>query len=221
MAQAGIHALVGMSVRKLAPAKAEWLLFGVVLGNLFPDMDNIAVAIATLTKASTEGLHRTFTHSIFTVSLLYVVFLLVARFTGQLKWKNFGLGFAIGILMHILLDFVIWFNGVSFLWPIPFWLNFWEGVYPPEWFDKFMNPLELLMFALFFLALRGWVQQSGKQTDFLRWLNIWLIVELVLFVVFTPLAYIMTKGFLTLFGVAYLFSLFLAAGVTIRLREVF
>ncbi|MBI3737939.1 MAG: hypothetical protein HY258_02715, partial [Chloroflexi bacterium] len=59
MPQAGIHAIVGAASRKWMPKK-EWLLLGVVIGNLFPDLDNIAVAVATITKSSTEGLHRTF-----------------------------------------------------------------------------------------------------------------------------------------------------------------
>ena len=63
MAQAGIHSIVGLAVRKWTPNR-KWLMLGIVLGNLFPDADNLAVAIATLTGGSTEGLHRTFTHSL-------------------------------------------------------------------------------------------------------------------------------------------------------------
>ena len=46
-----------------------------------------------------------------------------------------------------------------------------------------------------------------------------LILEAALFVIFTPLAYIMTKGFLTIFGAFYLFSLFMTFFVTIRMRK--
>ena len=67
MAQAGIHSMVGMAVRKWTPA-SKWLMLGIVLGNLFPDADNLAVAVATVTGKSTEGLHRTFTHSLFFVA---------------------------------------------------------------------------------------------------------------------------------------------------------
>ncbi len=64
MAQAGIHGMVAMAVRKWTPSR-KWLMLGIVLGNILPDADNIAVAIATLTGKSTEGLHRTFTNSLF------------------------------------------------------------------------------------------------------------------------------------------------------------
>ena len=42
-------------------------MLGLVLGSMFPDLDNYAVAIATLAKLSPAGLHRTFTHSLFTI----------------------------------------------------------------------------------------------------------------------------------------------------------
>ena len=64
MAQAGLDGLAGMAVRKWTPGRT-WLILGIVLGNLFPDLDNFAVAVATVTGLPTEGLHRTFTHSLF------------------------------------------------------------------------------------------------------------------------------------------------------------
>jgi len=85
MAQAGIHSIVGMAVRKWTPART-WLMLGIVLGNLFPDADNLAVAVATVTKKSTEGLHRTFTHSLFTVAAIIIVFYIVAAIAKQPKW---------------------------------------------------------------------------------------------------------------------------------------
>jgi hypothetical protein len=51
------------------------------------------------------------------------------------------------------------------------------------------------------------------------WLVQLCIVELGLFIIFTSLAYVMQKGFLTLFGPGYLFSLFLAFSMVIRMRQ--
>jgi len=134
MPQAGIHGIVGVTFRKWMPRK-EWLLLGVVLGNLFPDLDNIAVAIATVTKGSTEGLHRTFTHSLFTVIALVVLFYLASLFAKDPKWENFGIGFGAGMLMHIILDLFLWFNGVELFWPMKFELNFWSWFTMPGWLD--------------------------------------------------------------------------------------
>jgi membrane-bound metal-dependent hydrolase YbcI (DUF457 family) len=122
MPQAGIHSLVGVSVRKWAPYK-EWLLLGIVLGNLLPDFDNYVVAFATLAKMPTVNIHRTFSHSLLTVVIVYLVFLGIGVISKQPPLTNLGLGLSIGMVMHILLDLLIWFNGVQILWPFPSWIN--------------------------------------------------------------------------------------------------
>jgi membrane-bound metal-dependent hydrolase YbcI (DUF457 family) len=130
MPQNGIHAMAGVAVRRWMPQR-EWLLLGVVLGNMVPDLDNLAVAYATLSGGDSHGLHRTFTHSLFTILTVLVGFYLVAALTRNWKWNNLGIGLGIGILMHILLDLVLWFNGVELFWPIRYELNFWRGFETP------------------------------------------------------------------------------------------
>jgi hypothetical protein len=46
-----------------------------------------------------------------------------------------------------------------------------------------------------------------------------MVIEFALFVIFTPLAYSITKGFQTIFGALYLFSIMTAFFVTIRMRK--
>lgn len=218
MPQAGLHGLTGMAVSKFT-GRREWLLLGIILGTLLPDMDNVAVALATLAKADTHGLHRTFTHSIFFVALIVLVFYVIGILRKQPRWINLGVGLGIGVTMHILLDLLGWFNGVYVLWPIDYELNFWTNAAPPEWFMKFQDPAELLMFAVFLFALGSWSRKYNTDVEYANRLRNWMIFELVLFVIFTPLVYIMTRGFLTIFGAVYLFSLFLAFFVTIRMRR--
>jgi membrane-bound metal-dependent hydrolase YbcI (DUF457 family) len=217
MAQAGIHSMVAMAVRKWTPAR-KWLMLGLVLGNLFPDADNLAVAVAAVMGRSTEGLHRTFTHSLFFVAAVVLVFYAAARASKRPEWGNLGLGLGVGVLMHILLDLLIWFNGVELLWPLPSWVNLWQGYTPPEWWDKLMLPTENLFFALFFLLLAATARKRKTDGDYLPRLRIWTWVQGVLFVVFTVMVYTMETGFMTIFGVVYLLSLGLAFGITIRMR---
>jgi len=218
MPQAGLHGLTGMAVRKWM-GKGEWLLLGVILGTMVPDMDNVAVAIATLMKRDTHGLHRTFTHNIFFIILVVLAFQWFARIKKQERWGRLGYGLGIGILMHILLDLVGWFNGVAILWPINYDLNFWTNVQPPEWFMTFMEPAELLMFGIYLYMLGSWARKYDTNQEYQNKLRNWMILEFALFIIFAPLAYIMTKGFLTIFGAVYLFSLFMTFFVTIRMRE--
>ena len=218
MAQAGIHGLVGMAVRRWTPGRT-WLLLGIVLGNLFPDADNLAVAVATVTGGSTEGLHRTFTHSLFTVAAFVIVFYGIAWATKRSRWGNLGLGLGIGILMHILLDLLIWFDGVEILWPIPSWINLWGNVTPAEWWSQLMLPAEFLFFAAFFFLLYTMARRQDSDAGYRRPLRTWIVVQGALFLVFTVLVYTMESGFMTPYGAVYLLSLGLSLGVAIRMRE--
>lgn len=218
MAQAGIHSMLGVAVKKWSPAR-KWLMLGIVLGNLLPDADNIAVAIATLTGSSTEGLHRTFTHSLFFVAAIIIVFYGMAWATKKDELRNLGLGLGLGVLMHIFLDLLIWFNGVEILWPLDSWVNLWEGVTPPEWWSKLMMPIENLFFALFFLLLASTARKRNTNEDYLPKLRIWTWVQGILFILFLVMVFTMDSGFMTIFGAVYLLSLGLAFGITIRMRD--
>ena len=218
MPQAGLHGLTGMAISKFA-GKREWLLLGIILGTMLPDMDNFAVAVATVAKMDPHGLHRTFTHSFFFVIAIVLLFYLIGQVNKQPRWSNLGLGLGIGMTMHILLDLLGWFNGVYILWPIDYELNFWRNAQPPAWFMAFMDPAEMLMFALYLYALGAWARKYGTNTDFQSKLFNWMIFELVLFIIFALLAFIMDSGLLTIFGALYLFSLFMVFLVTIRMRD--
>ena len=194
-------------------------MLGIVLGNLFPDLDNIAVAIATLTGNSTEGLHRTFTHSLFFVAALIIVFYGIGWIAKKPMIGNLGLGLGIGVLMHIILDLLIWFNGVEILWPLPSWVNLWEGVTTPEWWNQLMMPIENLFFVLFFLLLASTARKHNTDIGYLPRLRIWTWVQGILFVVFLVMVYTMESGFMTIFGAVYLLSLILAFWITIRMRD--
>ena len=218
MAQAGMHGLVGMAVRKMA-GKKEWLVLGLILGSFIPDMDNVGVAVATLTKMPTEGIHRTLTHSVFFMVAVAAAFYLISQWKKETRWLNLGLGLGLGMLLHSLLDFVIWFNGVELFWPLGGEINFWANSNPPEWFMTFLEQAaEFLFFGLFLWALGIWARKFSTDSEFLGKLRVWIWLEYALFAVFTG-ALIFGKVFATISGALYLFSLFMTFFVTIRMRK--
>jgi membrane-bound metal-dependent hydrolase YbcI (DUF457 family) len=221
MPQNGVHAIVGIVSRKWMP-KREWLLLGVVLGNMFPDLDNLVVAYATLAKLpNPEHYHRTFTHSVFTIIAMVLLFYIIAAITKNEKWKNFGIGFGAGIVMHILVDLVLWFNGVELLWPIPFELNFWSWFTTPAWLKILLDTGEFLAFGLYFLLLGSLAMRHGTDADRQRTSKTWAYIELALFVLFTALFFIVgTKGLqYQVFGGLYLLSLIASIVITIRMKQ--
>jgi hypothetical protein len=193
-------------------------MLGIILGSMLPDVDNLMVAVATVAGLPTAGLHRTFPHSLFTIVAVMMVFFLVSQSTKRPRWNNLGIGLGVGILLHIVLDLVIWFDGVAILWPIQSWLTLWNNVTPPGWWTILMMPVELLFFALFFISLYLMARKQGSDLGFLGKLRFWTWLQILLFVVFLVLAFTLSKGFLTIFGAVYLLSLGLAIGVTLRMR---
>jgi len=221
MPQNGIHAIVGMVSRKWMPKK-EWLLLGVVLGNMFPDLDNIVVAYATLAKLpEPEHFHRTFTHSIPTIIAMVLLFYVIAALTKNEKWKNFGIGFGAGIVTHVLVDLVLWFNGVELLWPFGGELNFWSWFVMPAWLKILLDTGEFLAFGFYFLMLGSLALRYGTDPNRQASSKIWAYIEFGLFALFTVLFFtIGTKGlFYQVFGGLYLLSLIVSIVITIRMKN--
>ena len=223
MPQNGIHAIVGITVARKWMPKKEWLVLGVVLGNMFPDLDNLVVAYATLAKLpEPEHFHRTFTHSIFTILAMLILFYGIAAITKNEKWKNFGLGFSAGSLLHILLDLVLWFNGVELLWPLSkYELNFWSWFVTPVWLKIFLDTGEFLAFGFYFLLLGSLARQHGTDAERQGAARTWAYIEFGLFVLFTVLFFaIGTKGLLyTIYGALYLVSMIVGMITTIRMKR--
>jgi membrane-bound metal-dependent hydrolase YbcI (DUF457 family) len=223
MPQNGIHAIVGTAVARKWMPKKEWLVLGVVLGNMFPDLDNFVVAYATLAKLpEPEHFHRTFTHSVFTILAMLLLFYVIAAITKNEKWKNFGLGFGAGILMHILLDLVLWFNGVELLWPLSTYeLNFWSWFVMPGWLQILLDTGEFLAFGLYFLLLASIAGQVGTDAEHAGASKLWAYIEFGLFILFTVLFFLLgDKGLIhSIFGALYLVTMIVAITMTIRMKR--
>ena len=217
MPQAGIHGMVGMAARNIA-GKREWLALGLILGSFVPDMDNVGVAVATVAKMPTEGIHRTLTHSVFFMAAVVAVFYLIFQWKKERRWLNLGLGLGLGMLLHSLLDLVLWFNGVNLFWPLGGEINFWANSHPPEWFMTFLEQAEFLCFGLFLWILGGWARNYGTDSDFTARQRMWMWLEFALFLLFT-VGLVLGKEYKTISGVLYLFSLFMTFFVTIRMRR--
>jgi len=221
MPQNGVHAIIGVASRKWMPER-EWLFLGVVLGNMFPDLDNIVVGYATLAKLpDPEHYHRTFTHSIFTIVAMVLLFYIVAVFTKDEKWKNLGIGFGAGILMHILVDLILWFNGVELFWPLGGELNFWTWFTTPAWLKILLDTGEFLAMGLYFLMLVSLSQQHGTDSDRQGSTRVWAYIELGLFIIFTILFFVIgSKGLIyQIFGALYLVSLIVGMTITTRMKQ--
>ena len=151
-----------------------------------------------------------------------ILFYVIAAIIRNEKWRNFGTGFGAGILMHIALDLVFWFNGVELLWPLSTYeLNFWSWFVMPAWLKIFLDTGEFLAFGLYFLLLGSLARQYGTDAERQGSSKTWAYIQFGLFILFTVLFFtIGTVGLhYKVFGVLYLLSMIIAMTVTIRMKQ--
>ena len=121
MAQAGLHAYISLKSKKWAPDK-KFLFISFLLGSIIPDIDILFTAIASYYIPLNQAIdifHRTFTHSIISVSALYLIFLIIYEIKKNKLILNIAYGFTAGIIVHLLIDIVLWFNTIDLFWPLP------------------------------------------------------------------------------------------------------
>jgi len=218
MAQAGIHALIGIGSCRWAHHRT-WLALGIVLGNVLPDIDILAMAVATIAGWPAEGLHRTFTHSVFTAAFVAGISCVVGWANRRPQWKDLGVGLGVGILMHIAVDLVIWFRGVAILWPLPSDIDFWRGVDVPGWWKTFELPAEFLCFSLLFVTLHQLANSRRTDQEVLPKLQALAWIQFLLFLALWVVAHTWSQKYRIVHGAFYLPSLGLAIGVIVRMRR--
>ena len=106
MPQAGLHAAFGNQFR-LFLSHERRLFPAIIFGAILPDLDVIAVAIGSLFYPIHQAehiFHRTFSHSFFTLILIYLLFAIWSELKNNPSLKSVGKGLVLGMLTHIVLD---------------------------------------------------------------------------------------------------------------------
>ncbi|MHB8945588.1 MAG: metal-dependent hydrolase [Bacillota bacterium] len=204
MAQLGIHGIVGLYGGKAAGSSASGgaasagtvkskkdFAFGFVLGNLLPDTDFFLLVFAYLVapKAAVT-LHRSFSHSLITITILTAILVLARDRAG----RPLGWGIGLGMLTHSVLDMFVWFSAVNFLWPlnylgIPSTVNLWANFTTTPLLSNLLGAADYLAFALYFLLLRSAAKRTTASTKWLPRLNFFINLNWLLTVVYGALSF--------------------------------
>ena len=218
MAQAGLHAALGYQLRRIIPNEKR-LFSAVIFGTMLPDLDTIIVAIGSFFYPilhSEKLFHRSFSHSFFTIILVYLLCAILAEWRKELVYKSIGKGLALGMLSHIILDTLFWFREIQFLWPLPIGpFNIWSLWEAPNWVHRTMLVLEFFCFRWYaWFLITKHLRKPSRQSWILKYLQIWKSWETIFFVLFSFLAFWNSPLFLVLFGTAYIPSLIMALWAT-------
>ena len=223
MAQAGLHAALGYQLRRIIPNEKR-LFSAVIFGTMLPDLDTIIVAIGSLfypISTSETLFHRSFSHSFFTIILVYLFFSILAEWNKQPNYKSIGKGLVLGILSHIIVDTFFWFREIQFLWPLPIEpFNFWNFWQTPNWIHRTLLIFEFFCFYWFaWFLITKHLYYPNQQSWIIKYLQIWKKWEGILFALFILLALWNPSNFIILFGVAYIPSLIMMLWATYMSRD--
>ena len=214
MAQAGIHALIGLKSNKVFPHE-KGLYPAIIIGSLIPDLDILIVALSSIfisIERGTEIFHRTFSHSFFTLVIVYLIFMIFGEMKKNQFLKTLGKGISVGILLHIITDTFLWFHGIHFLWPLPLSeFNLWESTHIPVIIRNLILSSEFLFFRIYaWFLLNQYLSNPVKNGRFTTVLSKWMKIEFLLFIAFIFFTYFEIPSFTFLFGLAYIPSLIMA-----------
>jgi len=219
MAQAGIHALIGLQSKRLFPHK-KGLYPSIIIGSLLPDLDIILVAISSIftsIEKSTEIFHRTFSHSFFSLIIIYLLFMIAGEAKKDSQLKTIGKGITIGILLHIIVDTFLWFHGIHFLWPLPVTeFNLWKSMHIPVIMMNLILSTEFLFFRIYaWFLINQYLSNPVGHSWFIKFIIKWMKIESILFFIFLIFTYFEIPSFIFLFGLAYIPSLIMTIISTI------
>ena len=117
MIPAGLNAIISYQTKKIIPYE-KYIMTGIVFGSMLPNIEIIFTSISSLFQIilkSEQIFHRTFTHSIFTLIFIYLIFAILSELKQNKNIKTIGKGIAIGMLIHYLADIALWFNAIDLL----------------------------------------------------------------------------------------------------------
>jgi membrane-bound metal-dependent hydrolase YbcI (DUF457 family) len=139
----------------------ESLRYGLVLGSVVPDLDFVPLAAVYLFNPTlARSFHRSASHSLLLPLGVLVISTMLYLFTKRRAVLGWGIGLAIGLALHLLLDVLFWFDQVQILWPVDIWgisttVDLWRNHMPPEIVVLLVGPAaEFLFYGLFFYFLR-------------------------------------------------------------------
>ena len=223
MAQACLHAAVGYQMRRFVPYE-ERIFPAIIFGAMLPDLDIIAVAAASLfypIAQSIEIFHRTFSHSFFTLIIVYLVFAIFSEIKKKPLIKTIGKGIALGMLSHILIDTLIWFHQIDLLWPLPIGsINFWRAFTVPPLIYQILLIFEFFLFRWYaWFLIKRHLDCPGSHSWFIKYLNTWKNIETILLILFIFLTIWNPPYFNILFATAYIPSLIMSLFSTYKSRD--
>ena len=163
--------------------------------------------------------HKTITHSIITLSAIYLNFLVLYEIKKNRLILNIANGFSWGVIIHIILDLAFGIGKSDIFWPLPIGvIHGWDyGNY-----KYLMLSLDLLFFRLLASELIKTLLNSDikpKNIEFIKPLMLWMKYQSYIFILFLLLIYFKENYALIVFGIFYIPSYIMSLVSIYKIRD--
>ena len=224
MAQIGLHAYIAISLKRKLPKK-KWFFLSFIVGSILPDIDAAFTFLSSIFLPLNKSLnlfHRTFTHNIFIIVIIYLLFLITYEITKKKKYLFIGNGLFLGMSLHLLIDIFFWFEPIHLFWPLPSnKFNLWNNITISQWFTRLILSCEFIFFRLFaWEMVKIIIQAPEKNGHFLKSLNYYMRIQFLFFIACCVYSYWITSNiYFYIFSLCYIPSILMMFYYLYNLRD--
>jgi len=221
MAQTGLHLITSLTFKKFT-IDSKWSLSAILIGAIIPDIDIIIVYLSSLfleIEYSKLLFHQTFSHSIFTISILYFIIAFLSELQNNSLYKYLGKSLVFGMIIHIMFDTLFHINEIHLFWPLPLGkINFWNSL--DIKIKSTLLSLEFIFFRIYaWILINLMLSKSNTTMWYLKYLCIWMKWELYFFLICMFIILLSYHNFEFVFMIMYTISIIMALNSTLIMRQ--
>ena len=182
-------------------------IFSLLVGFSLPEAGSFFILLNNLLTDSKNKLYlldKDLTHSLITIGIIYLLFLIVYEIKKRESILKTANGIIAGMLINIFIDILIRLGNIDIFWPLPIiTLNNYD--YPAIVFNFFLI-LEFIFFRLTYYQLIELTLKKAISNKHLKYLSYWMkILNLFLFILIITIFLFNTK-ILIIFNLLYIIS---------------
>ena len=168
MSLIGLHIYIIFKIKDLLPQK-KFFFIAIILGIIIPESDCIIIPLYNLLLNIENNIslfNKNFTHSIVTLSIIYLIILVFYEIKKKEYITHIGKGVASGMIINIVFDALLRLGDINVFWPLPI-LTFNNFNYS----TLSINTLMILEFIFFRLAayefLKFYLDNPSKNNGYI------------------------------------------------------
>ncbi len=205
MSLIGLQTYLAFKISFLLPNK-KFLFISLLFGLIIPEIDIIISIYDLLLNTNNINylFNKTFSHSIITLSVIYLLCLIIYEIKKDDFIINIGKGIIIGALINIIIDIIFRLNSLNLFWPLP--IGSLAKLYYPKLAITIIMTLELLSFRLIASELIKTILNKSSiisSDSFIQYLSYWMKAETIFIILFIMTAVYKPNFELKLFIILY------------------